>query len=95
MKSVNFSTMMLNVKSGEKGDFDERYACGSLKLSKGRYSIIPFTNLKAVDSILLNLEVLYSCRETLLKFFNKSDKILDSCLGEPNESHPRRIRDTI
>jgi len=83
MKQVNLQSMLVNVRSGDKGDCDERLAVSMIALPKGKYALVPFCNLKGIDGVLLNLEMYYSCKDSGVKIVTeKSEKILESCVGD-------------
>ena len=54
---MNYSSLITNAKSGINGEYDENYAQSYTKLTKGRYALIPFSNIKGGNGVYLNLEI--------------------------------------
>jgi len=71
-----------NVKS-----VNESFVQTHLKLTKGKYTIIPFSILKQGD-VYLNLEIYFNCNLYQIKFVNRTEKIIDKVTEDMEAANP-------
>lgn len=83
--TMNTQKLVCNVKSSNEC-FVQKY----LKVSKGRYALIPFSILREGD-VFLNLEIYFNCMIHQIKFLNKTEKLIEKVSDNMTETNPVRI----
>lgn len=79
MKIKTLVRSRMKAKAISSYSFDEKFAFAFCQLEKGKYVIVPFCNVINHGGVYLQLEVYYDCKDFQLKFFDRFEKVCDTC----------------